>query len=443
MPRRLPASLMLLLALLEGHAWAQDTPRDRKVRADREAFAARTAWIYNDLDAGIAAAKAEGKPLFVAFRCIPCEACQEFDDDVARRDPVIADLLEKYVTVRIVQANTIDLDRFRYDFDQSFAVVLMHPDGTILARFGTRSGRPEAEDMALEGLRATMEGALKLYADLDHNRPALAGKQVTPGPYRTPRDYPGMAEKFGAAIDYEGATAKSCMHCHQVREAERLVSRREGKPIPEDVLYPYPDPEVLGLRLDPRTTATVKAVAPGSAAAKAGIAPGATILGLRGQPILSTADLQWVLHTLPAGVTTVAADVRTPDGDGRAATLELAPGWRRGDISWRTSTWDLRRMALGGLRLADMLKAERRALGIDPGKLALRVTHAGEFGEHAVAKDAGVRRGDVIVAVDGKDDPLTESDLIAHALRARRPGETLALTYLRDGRRTTVAIRQQ
>lgn len=28
-------------------------------------------WIYNDLDAGIARAKAESKPLFVVFRCVP------------------------------------------------------------------------------------------------------------------------------------------------------------------------------------------------------------------------------------------------------------------------------------------------------------------------------------------------------------------------------------
>ena len=28
-------------------------------------------WIYNDLDAGIARAKSENKPLFVVFRCVP------------------------------------------------------------------------------------------------------------------------------------------------------------------------------------------------------------------------------------------------------------------------------------------------------------------------------------------------------------------------------------
>ena len=41
-------------------------------------------WIDNELPEGILAAKGENKPLVVVFRCIPCEACLESDDDVER-----------------------------------------------------------------------------------------------------------------------------------------------------------------------------------------------------------------------------------------------------------------------------------------------------------------------------------------------------------------------
>ena len=75
------------------------------------------------------------QPLMVVFRCIPCEACQKFDDDVARRDPIIRDLLDEFVCVRIVQANTIDLAHFQYDFDLSFAVLFINSDQTIYGRF--------------------------------------------------------------------------------------------------------------------------------------------------------------------------------------------------------------------------------------------------------------------------------------------------------------------
>src|SRR4051812_42574982 len=201
--------LIGLWLLVAGEARAQD--RDAKVRNDREAFRASQDWIYNDLDAGVRAAKGSNRPLLVVFRCIPCQACQEFDDDVARRDPIIRDLLDEFVCVRIVQANTIDLTRFQHDFDQSFAAYLMNSDLTIYGRFGTRSGRPEHEDISLEGLRKAMEAALRMHEDYQGVKTSLAGKQVKPDRYKTPRDYPSLSGKYGEKIDYEEKTARSCM----------------------------------------------------------------------------------------------------------------------------------------------------------------------------------------------------------------------------------------
>src|SRR4051812_22893257 len=187
--------LIGLWLLVAGEARAQD--RDAKVRNDREAFRASQDWIYNDLDAGVRAARDSGKPLLVVFRCIPCQACQEFDDDVARRDPIIRDLLDQFVCVRIVQANAIDLTTFQFDFDQSFAAFLMHPDLTLYGRFGTRSERPEWQDISLEGLRAAMQEALQMHRDDERIRPSLAGKQARPVPYKTPRDFPSLAGMYG------------------------------------------------------------------------------------------------------------------------------------------------------------------------------------------------------------------------------------------------------
>src|SRR4051794_14922618 len=118
------------------------------------------------------------------------------------------------------------------------------------------------------------------------------------------------------------------MHCHQVREAERLVYRAEGTAIPDEVLLPYPDPSVLGLKLDPREMAKIERVAPGSIAERAGLRDGDDIMALAGQPLLSIADLQWVLHKAPAS-TQLPAQMRR-DGKIWNATLELPEGWRRG-----------------------------------------------------------------------------------------------------------------
>jgi hypothetical protein len=437
--RLLLASLALTIAVWPSPAPAQD--RDAKVRNDRQTFLGVESWVYNDLDEGLRVAIATDRPVMVVFRCIPCEACQKFDDDVARRDQIIRDLLDRFVCVRIVQANALDLNHFQYDFDQSFAITLMNPDMTIYGRFGTRSDRPESEDISLLGLRAALEAALRMHREFTKVKPSLAGKQVTPTRYKTPRDYPSLSGKFEASLNYEGQVARSCMHCHQLREAERLVHRAAAEPIPDNVLFPYPDPAVLGLTMDPNACARVLRVRPGSPAAQAGIAAGDEIATFAGQPLISVADLQWVLHNTPSTARLVATVRR--DGKTRETTLVFDNGWRHGDISWRVSTWDLRRMGLGGLRLDDLTADERGTLRIAPHALALRVRHVGEFGAHAVAKKAGFRKGDVIVAYDGMTNHLSESDVLAHAVQKRRPGDDVPVTVVRDGARVNLKLPMQ
>ncbi len=429
-------TLLVLLALAGGYPSYGQQDRDTKVRNDKKAFQGKDDWIYNDLETAIRVAKAANKPLMVVFRCIPCEACQEFDDDVARRDAIIRDLLDEYVCVRIVQANTIDLTRFQYDFDQSFAIILMNADNTIYGRFGTRSHRPEYEDISLEGLRAALKAGLTIHRDLDRVRPALAGKQVTPGRYKTPIEYPSLAERYGPKLDYDGQVARSCVHCHQVREAERRVDRDAGRPLPDVALFPYPDPDVLGLKLDPTAMAKVRKVAPGSIAERAGLRAGDEITTLAGQPLIAIADLQWVLHNTPA---TAELDVElVAQGAKRRATLVLDEGWRRGDISWRPTSWDLRRMSLGGMRLDDLTDEERAERKLGKEVMALKVRHVGQFGEHQGAKNAGVLKDDVIISFDGLSTRLTESDIFAHATQKKAPGDQVTITVVRGDERKTM-----
>jgi hypothetical protein len=432
---------LLLLGLLLQTSPILAQARDTKVRHDREVFQASKDWIYNDLREGIRAAKASGKPLLVVFRCIPCVACQKFDDDVARRDPIIRDLLSEFICVRIVQANTIDLTVFQHDFDLSFAAYLMNSDLTIYGRFGTRSERPEYEDISLEGLRKAMESALQMHRNYKAVKPSLAGKQVSASQYKTPRDYPGLSGRYGESLNYEGQVAKSCMHCHQIREAERLVYRTAGQPIPDEVLLPYPDPGVLGLKLDPKEMATVEQVEPGSIAERAGLRAGDNIVALAGRPLLSIADLQWVLHKAPAS-THLPAQMRR-GGKTWNATLELPKGWRLGDISWRASTWDLRRMGFGGMRLDDLTDEQRRSANLPREGMALRVRHLGEYGEHAVAKRAGFQKGDIVVRFDGLNSRMSESELLAHTLQKKRSGDEVAATVLRKGGKTALKFTLQ
>jgi hypothetical protein len=420
---------------------AGNESREEKVRNDRTRVEAAGWWIYHDLPKAFEEAKATGKPLAVALRCIPCEECVKLDDDLVDRDPRLKPLLEQFVRVRVVGTNGLDLRTFQFDTDQSWLVFLLRADGTVYGRFGTRSDHKEwADDVSVEGLARALEGALELHGAFPRDQAALAGKRGPAPSFPTPEQYPELKTKYQPTLDYEGKVVPSCIHCHQIGDAEHALRRERDGAIDERVLFPFPHPKGVGLVFDPRQRATVKAVEPGSAAAAAGFRGGDAIRTLAGQPLLSIADVQWVLHGVDPAGGEVEAVVQRGAAEVRL-TLTLAASWRRADdLSWRATTWGLRRRALGGLKLDTMTKAERTAAGLPKAALGLRVAHVGQYAPHDVAKRAGFRKGDALVAVDGRTDLARETELLRYALNDVKPGATLVFDVRRDGKRLTFSV---
>jgi serine protease Do len=427
-------------ALLTAAA-AQD--RATKVLNDRARVEASGFWLYNDLPQGFERARKSGKPLLVVFRCIPCEHCAQLDERVVERDAAIQDLLKQFVCVRIVHANGLDLSLFQFDYDQSWAAFFLNADRTIYGRYGTRSHRTESEnDVTVAGFGEALRAALELHRQYPKNKAALAGKQSAAAEAPVPEEIPSLRGRYGPTLDYGGKVVQSCIHCHQVGEALRLTYRAAGKPIPDPVLFPYPHPKVLGLVMDPATRTTVKSVRSGSSGEKDGFRPGDEIVTLGGQPILSTADIQWVLHHAGSSGS-LKADVRR-GGRSVPLTLTLTPGWRRsGDISWRATSWDLRRMAAGGLVFEEASADERRGAGLADSALALRVKQVGQYGAHAVGKQAGFQQGDIVLAVDGHAGRMAEGNLLAYLLQQKRPGDRVPFTVLRNGQRIELTLPMQ
>ena len=351
--------------------------------------------------------------------------------------------MDKFVCVRLVQANALDLTLFQFDYDLTFAVFFINADRTIYGRYGTRSERKDAtKDISIESFREALAAALDLHKHYPANKRALAGKQPRPTKFKTPHDFPSLAGKYKPTLDYEGKVVQSCMHCHQMRDAERRFFRDDKKPIPDEVLYPYPMPNAAGLSLDPKEKAKVRKVVPGSAAQKAGFRMGDEILALAGQPIISIADVQWVLNNAsePATLNTQVLRGRKKIN----VALNLDKDWRRhSDIAWRTTTWDLRRMAAGGLVLEDSTAEERRDAELPDAALALRVKYVGEYGEHAVAKKAGFKKDDILLSVDRQTSHLTESELFRYLLQNKMPGEKISVTVLRGSERINLELPMQ
>jgi serine protease Do len=435
------ALLSVAGAMLTAPARAQD--RATKVRNDRKRVEEDGFWIYNDLPRGFELAKETGRPLLVVIRCIPCEACAQIDAQVVSRDPAVQRLLEKFVCVRIVNANGLDLSLFQYDYDQSFAAFFLNADKTIYGRYGTRSHETESDrDVSVEGFAKALAAALELHERFPENKASLSAKRGPEPAVKAPEEFSSLKGKYRSRIDYEGNVVQSCIHCHQVGEAMRLVYRNGGQTIPEKLLYPYPLPNLVGLIMDPQEKARVRTVEPGSSAEKDAWQAGDEIVMLEGQPMVSIADVQWVLHN-SGDAQTLAAEVLR-GGQRLRLSLSLDPGWRqRGDISWRAGSWDLRRMTTGGMRLDDLPLEARRPLGLTDDVLALRVRHVGEYGEHAAANKAGFREGDVLVDVDGSNARLSESQLMTWLVNSKQPAERVAVIVLREGQRIRLALPMQ
>ncbi len=437
---RFTVAVALICVLLLPAPSPAQTPREKKVRDDKVKVEADGFWIYNNLPKAMAQAKAENKPVIVVLRCIPCEECVKLDDDLVDSDPVLKPLLEKFVRVRVVSTNGLDLSLFQYDYDQSFAVFLLNADGTIYGRFGTRSHRTNwVGDVSLDGLAKALQGAIDLHAGYPANKDSLVAKRGPAPLFAVPEKFP-LLGKYGSELDYKGNVVQSCIHCHQIGDAIKTHYRSKGEPLPEEVLFPYPHPKSQGLILDPKERATIKSVTPGSVAARAGFVAGDAIQSLGGQPLLSLADVQWVLHHTPASGGDLKAVV-TRDGKPVTLTLALPKGWRRSDdISWRVGSWMVRGMTTGGMVLEN-IEGERPA-NLPAKGMALRVKSVGQYGKHAAAKNAGFKPGDVIISLDGKTDMTKEADVFEHGF-TRKPGVKVPVVVMRDGKKVELMLPMQ
>ncbi len=164
---------------------------------------------------------------------------------------------------------------------------------------------------------------------------------------------------------------------------------------------------------------------------------------LQGQPLLSMADLQWVLHSTSAESGELKAIVDR-DGTQIELTVSLPPGWRElDDISWRVGAWGLRRMVTGGLVLEPVADNERGQDGIPIEGMALRVKHVGQYGPHAAAKNAGFQKDDVVVKYDRRSDLISDSDVLRYGVTQHTVGDKVPVDVIRGGKSIMLQLPMQ
>jgi serine protease Do len=315
------------------------------------------------------------------------------------------------VLARVVNMRGVNLNHLDFDYDLTWAAFFLNPQGKVLGRFGGRD--PESPDkyLTLPGLKHSLRAALDAHRRDPRAKPPAAVKEV-----RTVEGYPA-ARKM---------KANACIHCHQVYDFRREQLRDEGKWTTEEI-WVYPPPDNLGLAVEPDRGNRVRSVADGSPAAKAGLRAGDVLRGVNGRPVASFADVQHALHlAAPKGKLAVAWE---RGGKEHAAALDLPEGWRKSDISWRTSMWGLEPAA--SVHGPDLSAGEKKELGLGPKRLAFR---QGDFVPPAAAR-AGVRKGDVILGIDGKELEMTMLQFNTWVRLNYKVGDRITFNVLRGGKR--------
>jgi serine protease Do len=224
--------------------------------------------------------------------------------------------MDRFVCVRIVQGWGLDLTLFQFDWRQSWMVFLMNSEKAIYGRYDAR----QADDLV--GLRKALEGALELHEKWPANRAELAGKTGPAPRWTRPEEIPSLRKR-----GMKPATGRdACIHCHDVLEAATRSFQSLGERVPERYTAVYPTPQRVGIMLSTKERATITDIDRHSAAEKAGLQVGDRILRFGGQPVISWADVQWVLYTAidadPLKVEVDRAGARVE------AILNLPPGWR-------------------------------------------------------------------------------------------------------------------
>ena len=181
----------------------------------------------------------------------------------------------------------------------------------------------------------------------------------------------------------------------------------------------------------------------GSPAEKAGLREGDKIVEVDNRPVDDDGDIRRIIRNLEPGDTVQVEVMR--DGKKKTVTATLGEAkevfWKEGLFPGWNEAFDPRQFRIQGMsrtylgvRVQGMTEELRSYFKAPRGRGVL----ISRVEEDTPAGKAGLRAGDVIIAVDGKG--IAAQGDIGSALSDREPGDTVTVKIVRDGVEKTIDV---
>ncbi|MCH7725636.1 MAG: PDZ domain-containing protein [Planctomycetes bacterium] len=310
--------------------------------------------------------------------------------------------------------NGVNLNQFQFEYDLTWMAFFQNAEGRTYTRYGGREDHDAESHLNKKSLLRVMRQVLILHEDQrvqPDNRYEPIAKSL-----RTPEDIPPMKRMLSKRKE-------KCIHCHDVKAAG-LRHDRELDQLDKNLVFTYPSPSRLGIRLDPEIQFKVRIVEENSPAKIAGIRAGDLIRTIDRQRVLTFADATRVLELAPE-TGKLQFDLER-GGKTVAASLQLPKGWRKNDDpSWRSTTGSVG--PLSGIWGKRANQQQRKQLGLNADTLAMRVTYIWA----PWARKAGIKFGDTIVSVDGYKADMTIRQFQAYLHLNRNWGDKISVVVRR------------
>ncbi|MEZ6139662.1 MAG: Trx7/PDZ domain-containing (seleno)protein [Zavarzinella sp.] len=374
----------------------------------------KSGW-YTNWNSALAEAERTQKPLLVVIRCEQCAEFGKLDAEINRLKAPLDVVANDFILVRLTRIENIDLNLFDFDYDLTWVGLLMNAQQQIYARYGSRSPEDATSNSSVAGLANTMK-TVKTWHDQQKKQP------------------PGASKKAFTIRDFQSATklGRGCLHCHQIAECARK-DRQEAGTWQRSDAWIYPPEETVGLTTSIDEGNLIKAVAPKSAAAQAGLQVGDRLTTLGTTAIASSSDIQFALNKMPFAGGKLPATIKRA-GKEIEVSLMLPEGWKKTDQTWRPSM----------LNLLPNLHATGTELSADDRKLLKIPSEVAAFRQdkfvHSTLRSAGILKDDIYLGINGKTVAGTKEDFLKAVRSQFLVGEKITLTIIRDGEEQNLEI---